>query len=468
MIKVPNFNNLTISVLGDVMLDRYLFGKSDRISPEAPVPVVNIIKTEDRAGGAANVAVNLNQLGIQANLLGLLGDDEEGKILENILFRAGVRCHLNKIRSTNTTVKTRIQSRGQQLIRFDKDSYSNETFFLDDEINKIILNSNALIISDYEKGATVGIEKILKFCWKNNVLTLVDPKGSSFKKYKFASILTPNEAEFEGVVGKCRDENEMIRRSSELISDLRLQAILITRSHKGMLLVTEDGSFNHLKAEARDVYDVTGAGDTVISVLAASIAAGEKIIDAAKLANVAASIVVGKIGVESVNPGQLKNKINQKKQSGICSAEDIENISKIVRENGRKIVMTNGCFDILHAGHIKYLEEAKALGDTLIIAINDDESVVRLKGKHRPINPLSDRMKVLDGLTSSDFIVPFGGDTPIELINIIKPDILVKGGDYSINDVIGADEVREYGGDVKILSYLDGYSSSKIIEKLKI
>ena len=468
MIKVPNFNNLTISVLGDVMLDRYLFGKSDRISPEAPVPVVNIIKAEDRAGGAANVAVNLNQLGIQANLLGLLGDDEEGKILENILFRAGVGCHLNKIRSTNTTVKTRIQSRGQQLIRFDKDSYSNETFFLDDEINKIILNSNALIISDYEKGATVGIEKILKFCWKNNVLTLVDPKGSSFKKYKFASILTPNEAEFEGVVGKCRDENEMIRRSSELISDLRLQAILITRSHKGMLLVTEDGSFNHLKAEARDVYDVTGAGDTVISVLAASIAAGEKIIDAAKLANVAASIVVGKIGVESVNPGQLKNKINQKKQSGICSAEDIENISKIVRENGRKIVMTNGCFDILHAGHIKYLEEAKALGDTLIIAINDDESVVRLKGKHRPINPLSDRMKVLDGLTSSDFIVPFGGDTPIELINIIKPDILVKGGDYSINDVVGAAEVREYGGDVKILSYLDGYSSSNIIEKLKI
>ena len=296
----------------------------------------------------------------------------------------------------------------------------------------------------------------------------MDPKGGCFKKYKFAGVLTPNENEFEAVVGKCRDENEMVKRSTELISDLRLQAILITRSHKGMLLVTEDGGFNHLQAEARDVYDVTGAGDTVISVLAASIAAGEKIIDAAKLANIAAGIVVGKIGVESVSPSQLKNKINQKKQSGICSIEEIENISKITRENGRKIVMTNGCFDILHAGHIKYLEEAKALGDTLIIAINDDESVVRLKGKHRPINPLSDRMKVLDGLASSDFIVPFEEDTPIELINLIKPDILVKGGDYSINDVVGADEVREYGGDVKILSYLDGYSSSKIIEKLKI
>ncbi len=468
MIKVPNFNNITISVLGDLMLDRYLFGKSDRISPEAPVPVVNISKTEDRAGGAANVAINLNQLGIQTNLLGLLGDDQEGQNLENILSKAGVRCHLKKIKSTNTTVKTRIQSRGQQLIRFDKDSSNNESIFLDNEINNIIINSNALIVSDYEKGATVGIEKILKFCRKNNVLTLVDPKGLCFKKYKFAGVLTPNENEFEAVVGKCRDENEMLKRSSELISDLQLEAILITRGHKGMLLVTEDGGFNHLQAEARDVYDVTGAGDTVISVLAASIAAGEKIIDAAKLANIAAGIVVGKIGVESVSPSQLKNKINQKKQSGVCSIEEIENISKIAREDGRKIVMTNGCFDILHAGHIKYLEEAKALGDTLIIAINDDESVVRLKGKHRPINPLSDRMKVLDGLASSDFIVPFGEDTPIELINLIKPDILVKGGDYSINDVVGADEVREYGGDVKILSYLDGYSSSKIIEKLKI
>ena len=289
-----------------------------------------------------------------------------------------------------------------------------------------------------------------------------------FKKYKFAGVLTPNENEFEAVVGKCRDENEMVKRSTELISDLQLEAILITRGDKGMLLVTKDGGFNDLQAEARDVYDVTGAGDTVISVLAASIAAGEKIIDAARLANIAAGIVVGKIGVESVSPSQLKNKINQKKQSGICSIEEIENISKIAREDGRKIVMTNGCFDILHAGHIKYLEEAKALGDTLIIAINDDESVVRLKGKHRPINPLSDRMKVLDGLASTDFIVPFEEDTPIELINLIKPDILVKGGDYSINDVVGADEVREYGGDVKILSYLDGYSSSKIIEKLKI
>ncbi len=468
MIKVPNFNNITISVLGDVMLDRYLFGKSDRISPEAPVPVVNISKTEDRAGGAANVAVNLNQLGIQTNLIGLLGDDEEGKILESILFGAGVSFHLKKIRSTNTTIKTRIQSRGQQLIRFDKDSYSNESFFSEDEINKIIINSHALIVSDYEKGATIGIEKILKFCRENNVLSLVDPKGSSFKKYKFADILTPNETEFEAAVGKCRDESEMVERSTELISDLGLQAILITRSHKGMLLVTEDGGFNHLQAEARDVYDVTGAGDTVIAVLAASIAAGEKIIDASKLANTAAGIVVGKIGVESVSPSQLKNKINQKKQCGICSIEEIENISKIVRENGRKIVMTNGCFDILHAGHIKYLEEAKALGDILIIAINNDESVVRLKGKHRPINPLSDRMKVLDGLTSSDFIVPFEEDTPIELINKIKPDILVKGGDYSINEVVGAAEVREYGGDVKILSYLDNYSSSKIIEKLKI
>ena len=468
MIKVPNFNNITISVLGDVMLDRYLFGKSDRISPEAPVPIVNISKTEVRAGGAANVAVNLNQLGIQTNLFGLLGDDEEGQILENILSRAGVNCYLEKIKSTNTTVKTRIQSRGQQLIRFDKDSSNNESFFSDNETNNLIINSNALIISDYEKGATVEIEKILKFCRKNNVLTLVDPKGLSFKKYKFADILTPNENEFEAVAGKCRDENEMVNRSTELISDLRLKAILITRSHKGMLLVTEDGDFSHLQTEAKDVYDVTGAGDTVISVLAASIAAGEKIIDAAKLSNIAAGIVVSKIGVESVSLSQLNNKINQKKQSGICSIEEIENISKIARENGGKIVMTNGCFDILHAGHIKYLEEAKALGDTLIIAINDDESVAGLKGKHRPINPLSDRMKVLDGLASSDFIVSFKEDTPIELINIIKPDILVKGGDYSVNDVVGADKVREYGGDVKILSYLDGYSSSKIIEKLKI
>ena len=467
MLNIPDYSKLKISVLGDVMLDRYLFGDTERISPEAPVPVINVKKTDERPGGAANVAINLNKLGIQVSLFGIVGEDNEGALLEGLIENHGIDCNLKKIKDTNTTIKTRIQSRGQQILRFDKDSSFNQRVLSDDQVSQYLSDIDALIISDYAKGATTNIDEIIRICRNKSILTFIDPKGSSFDKYKYADVLTPNESEFLAVVGSCKTDKELIEKAKKLIKRLDLKALLITRSHKGMLLVSNNNESNFLKTKAQDVFDVTGAGDTVISVFAASYAAGESLVDAAKLANSAAGIVVGRIGVDSIGVEELQNKIHKKRSNGICSLDDIVTIVEYYRKSGEKIVMTNGCFDILHAGHIAYLEEAKKLGDRLIIAINNDESVSRLKGKKRPINSLKERMKVLDGLISTDWIVPFEQDTPINIIENIKPDILVKGGDYKLSDVVGAKIVNEYGGEVKILSYIEGFSSSNIIEKLK-
>jgi D-beta-D-heptose 7-phosphate kinase/D-beta-D-heptose 1-phosphate adenosyltransferase len=469
MLKVPDFSKAKIFVMGDVMLDRYLFGSTDRVSPEAPVPVVRITKTDDRPGGAANVAINLSKVGIQTSLFGVIGQDLEGRLLENLLISENIECNLKTTENLNTTIKTRIQSRGQQLIRFDRDAALERVQSFKKDVESNLLDIDAIIISDYAKGVTSGIAEIIKICKANHILMLVDPKGLDFKKYTGVDILTPNQNEFEAVVGECDSNNCLVEKALEMIRELELKALLITRSDKGMLLVRSNGEHYFLDTRARDVFDVTGAGDTVIAIFAAALASGTDILSSAKIANLAAGVVVGKIGVAYIDQMELQNQISKSFEDnrGIQSLSQLNKLVNFSHRNSEKIIMTNGCFDILHAGHIAYLEEAKSLGDRLIVAVNDDNSVKQLKGSMRPINSLNDRMMVLSGLACVDWVISFSEETPLSLIKKIKPHVLVKGGDYSLDDVIGGKEVIQNGGEVRILSFKKGFSTTAIIEKLQ-
>ena len=469
MLKVPDFSKAKIFVMGDVMLDRYLFGSTDRVSPEAPVPVVRITKTDDRPGGAANVAINLSKVGIQTSLFGVIGQDLEGRLLENLLISENIECNLKTTENLNTTIKTRIQSRGQQLIRFDRDAALERVQSFKKDVESNLLDIDAIIISDYAKGVTSGIAEIIKICKANHILMLVDPKGLDFNKYAGVDILTPNQNEFEAVVGECDSNNCLVEKALEMIRELELKALLITRSDKGMLLVRSNGEHYFLDTRARDVFDVTGAGDTVIAIFAAALASGTDILSSAKIANLAAGVVVGKIGVAYIDQMELQNQISKSFEDnrGIQSLSQLNKLVNFSHRNSEKIIMTNGCFDILHAGHIAYLEEAKSLGDRLIVAVNDDNSVKQLKGSMRPINSLNDRMMVLSGLACVDWVISFSEETPLSLIKKIKPHVLVKGGDYSLDDVIGGKEVIQNGGEVRILSFKKGFSSTSIIEKLQ-
>lgn len=469
-IRIPDFSKTRIVVAGDVMLDRYLFGSTGRISPEAPVPVVHVNATDDRPGGAANVAVNLASLGVATRLVGVVGEDAAAATLEFVLHQRGIVCNFARSKDRPTITKTRVQSRGQQLIRLDEE---NAAAVGGDEVvtamRQAIDGADAVVLSDYGKGALSDVRDLIRLGREAGVPVLIDPKGTDFTKYRGASLLTPNQSEFEAVAGFSATDEELVARARSMVADLELEALLITRSEKGMLLIEADAEPLFLSTRAREVYDVTGAGDTVIATLAGAIASGENLASAAALANVAAGLVVRKIGVASVTPGEIRVALHQRGQGGRGVVDREELQAMVVEARGRKerIVMTNGCFDVLHAGHVAYLEEAKSLGDRLVVAVNDDESVRRLKGETRPVNALQDRMLVLAGLAAVDWVVPFSEDTPAGLIGDILPDVLVKGGDYRPDQIAGAKAVLKNGGEVRVLAFRDGHSSSRIIEKLR-
>ncbi len=456
-------------VVGDVMLDRYWYGSTTRISPEAPVPAVHVQDVEERPGGAGNVAVNLSALGARATLIGSAGQDEAAATLKDLLRAQGVRCHLAQSPVRATVTKVRVVSRRQQLIRLDfEDGDAGEAAAIDDAVWRAALaEADVVVLSDYGKGTLAGISELVRQAREAGKPVLVDPKGTAFARYRGASVLSPNLAEFEAAVGECHDLDVLVSRGRALCRELALDALLITRGELGMTLIETEREPLHLPARAREVYDVTGAGDTVVAVLAAALAAGQSLSEGTALANEAAGLVVGKMGTAAVSAAELRGAMGGAIARGVLDDATLLERVAAARAAGATVVMTNGCFDILHAGHVRYLREARALGDRLVVAVNDDASVKRLKGRDRPINPLSRRLAVLEALESVDWVVPFTEDTPERLVCAVSPDILVKGGDYRPGAVAGGDCVRSRGGRVVVLSYEPDASTSGIIEAIQ-
>lgn len=470
-LQIPPFQDACILVVGDVMLDRYWHGAASRISPEAPVPVVRVGSREDRPGGAGNVALNIAALGSAARLIGVVGDDDTGDELRSRLAAAGVYCDFLVSPDKPTITKLRVISQHQQLIRIDFEEAfaATDVAGLEARVARQLDGIQALVLSDYAKGALQQIPGLITLARERGIPVIVDPKGSDFERYRGATLITPNLAELEAVVGPCAHEDELVARGLELMAELEFQALLVTRGEHGMTLIRPDSPELHLPARAREVFDVTGAGDTVISVLAAALAAGHGLADATALANLAAGLVVGKLGTAAISGPELRRALltEQGAGRGMMSAGQLAIVVEDARAHGEKIVFTNGCFDIIHAGHVGYLAEARKLGDRLIVAINDDDSVRRLKGPGRPINPVERRMAVLAGLEAVDWVVSFSEDTPETLLESLRPEILVKGGDYKVEQVVGGEYVLSYGGEVRVLEFLDNCSTSAIVERIQ-
>lgn len=470
-IDLPNFHQARVLVVGDVILDRYWHGNTNRISPEAPVPVVHIKQEEFRVGGAGNVALNVASLGCQVSLLGLVGTDNNAEMIQTQLHQHKVTSHLLAVENLPTITKLRVMSQHQQLLRLDfEEGFANYDFteFMQTYTN-LLSQVDVVILSDYAKGTLQNSRKLIDLANKYNVKILVDPKSTDLNRYYGATLITPNQHEFEMIVGKCNSETKIVAKAEDLLKQYNLDAILVTRGAHGMSLIqaNQHEKALHLPTRAREVFDVTGAGDTVIAVLGSALACKLPLSEAMFLANISAGIVVGKLGTATVTLTELRRALQRKCDSsaGILSEEDLLQEVIEAKANNETIVMTNGCFDILHAGHVAYLEQAKSLGQRLIVAVNDDDSVRHLKGNLRPINPLEQRMKVLSALRAVDWVVSFSEDTPERLISTILPNILVKGGDYQVNKIAGATQVIANGGKVEILSFVDGCSTSKILAK---
>ena len=452
------------------MLDEYWFGDTRRISPEAPVPVVRTRDTECRPGGAANVACNIVALGAQAHLAAIVGADDRGQRLSELLAADHVECHFLESDDTPTIHKLRVLSRNQQLIRLDSEgSFAGYGEAFSKHFLGLLEDIDVIVLSDYGKGSLSRVEELISASREAGIPVLVDPKGVEFARYAGATVLTPNQAEFAAVVGAWSSEDEFLSRGEALRTQLGLEALLVTRGERGLTLFPRSEQALSLPAEAREVFDVSGAGDTVIGLMAAGVGCGLELEDAAALANLGAGLVVRKIGVASVSTSELRISLHRKGAGGrgLVSAHELDKLINESRSRGERIVMTNGCFDILHSGHVSYLEEAKTFGDRLIVAVNDDDSVSRLKGDSRPINPLADRMAVLSGLAAVDWVVPFSEDTPEQLISSLLPDVLVKGGDYKSDEIAGGKAVIQNGGEVRVLSHKGGRSTSAVIEAIR-
>ena len=457
-----------ILVIGDLLLDRYLSGTTSRISPEAPVPIVRVDSTIERIGGAGNVAANAATLGATVSLVGQIGDDAEGAQIERISRNLGIECGLVKSSNYSTIVKTRVVSQGQQMLRIDFEQLPGrgESKKVHAEFASHLQNCDVVVISDYGKGSVGEVEKLINEAKALGRFIIVDPKGVEFSKYRGVDLLTPNLKEFEAVVGDCSSDEVLVDKAKGMLKELAISAILVTKGPLGMVLVEDNDSLT-VAAEAKEVFDVTGAGDTVCGVLAAFISAGSSISNAVAYANKAAGIVVGRFGAATLTLEEIKKfHIPSEEKTGVLELDELKSIVDDSKAKGDTLVMTNGCFDILHKGHVKYLSDAKKLGDRLIVAVNSDLSVSRLKGLNRPINDLEARMEVLAALKSVDWVVSFSEDTPEPLVAEILPDVLVKGGDYVATEIAGSEHVIAAGGKVEVLPFYEGFSSTDILNKL--
>lgn len=464
---LPDFRHARVLVVGDVMLDVYWQGSTHRISPEAPVPVVRVEDESVRVGGAGNVAVNVAALGGQACLVALVGQDAEARQLAALLADQGVQHDLLDC-AVQTLRKLRVLSRHQQLIRLDFEPPVGASPGLLEAMTRHLAAADCVVLSDYAKGALVEAPAMIERARARGLPVYIDPKGTDYARYRGATLLTPNLAEFEAVAGRCADVDDLARRGERMRAELALEALLITRGEQGMTLIEAGRPARHFPTRAREVYDVTGAGDTVIAALAAARAAGATLEEAVQIANYAAGVVVGKLGTATASREEIRAAMDEHAplERGIVAEADLVERVARARAAGERIVMTNGCFDLLHPGHVTYLAQARALGDRLIVAVNDDASVRRLKGAGRPVNPLAARMTVLAALASVDWVVPFCEDTPERLICRLRPDVLVKGGDYHPSQIAGADCVLAAGGEVRILPFIPGHSTTAILGRV--
>lgn len=477
------FSKSSILVIGDVMLDRYQWGEVKRISPEAPVPVVKVLSKTEVPGGAGNVALNLSGLGCPVCLIGLCGKDEAGKRLKEILDAKGIVTAIQVDKERSTTTKTRVMANNQQLFRLDEEKSEQATPGLAQKILKQFKEKlplhRAVVMSDYGKGVLSSpdtCEQIISMCKKANIPVIVDPKGRNWERYRNATCVTPNTAELELVAGQETEGNEqaLLKCARSVREKFDLENLLVTRGPEGMCLIIDDEREDIIPSEnRRDVFDVSGAGDTVIATLAASIASGFSVSKAARIANYAAGIVVAKLGTQPVTFPELDMSMKKNSSAGsdkhtakIFSLDAAVIQTKTWQAAGEKVIFTNGCFDLLHPGHIDLLNQAKAFGDHLIVGLNTDASVKRLKGAKRPILNENDRAAILGALESVGMVVMFDQDTPRELISALKPDILVKGADYRPEEVVGRDIVESYGGEIKLVELLEGYSTTGIVNRI--
>jgi D-beta-D-heptose 7-phosphate kinase/D-beta-D-heptose 1-phosphate adenosyltransferase len=462
--------------VGDAMIDHYVYGRVERVSPEAPIPVLRVERENRKLGGAGNVLANLHALGAEACFISVTGNDSAGRDLAGLVARLGVEAHILTERGRLTTVKTRYVAETQQLLRADRE----RTTALGDDIRgefkrmveQTLPHCGATVLSDYAKGVLAeGLAaEIIALARAAGHRVIVDPKGADYRAYREASLIKPNRAELVAASGReLGSEAEIAAAAHALIDGHGFEAVLVSLGQEGMLLVEAAGATHRLLAESREVYDVSGAGDTVVAVLAAALGAGASFRDAARLANVAAGIVVGKVGTAVVHANELmetlvdRDTLATRKVLPLALALDH---AARWRRNGLKIGFTNGCFDLLHPGHVSLLSQARAACDRLIVGLNGDASVTRLKGPSRPVQSEQARAAVLASLAAVDLVVLFEEDTPLRLIAELKPDVLAKGADYRLDQVVGADLVKGYGGEVRLVPLLPGYSTSATVARL--
>ena len=462
-----------ILVIGDLMIDHYLWGSCERISPEAPVQVVDIAKETTVLGGAGNVINNLNALGANVSVSSVMGNDDNGKELVSMLKAIGVDTeNIITQDGRKTSKKSRVIAVSQQILRYDKESKNSITGESVEQIlnslERTISSYDMVVLSDYGKGVLTDVlcQGVINLAKAQDIKVLVDPKGSDFSKYRGAYLLTPNKKEAILATNiDIKDEATLKQALLQLKKECDLGISLITLSEDG--IATYDKEVEVFPTVAKEVFDVTGAGDTVIASIAFALSAGKSVQETAAFANLAAGVVVGKIGSATVTIAEIEeyeaSLHKSTSDAHIKGFEDIQALVKRSRENGKKVVFTNGCFDILHVGHVKYLQIAKSFGDILIVGLNSDESVSRLKGPTRPVNIAEDRAYLLAALEAVDFVVPFSEDTPYDLIKMIEPDVLVKGGDYEGKDVVGT----EFASELKLVDFVDGKSTTKTIEKIQ-
>jgi D-beta-D-heptose 7-phosphate kinase / D-beta-D-heptose 1-phosphate adenosyltransferase len=478
-VKLLNrFHSARVLVLGDVMLDRFIYGTAERISPEAPIPVLSVERIQDMPGGAANVARNVSALGAQCTLLGIVGaDDAADQLRAELALSPAIRVHLISDATRPTSLKTRYVADGQQLMRADrerKDSLPLDvTQQLLAQFAAVINESDIVVLSDYAKGVLSDfvVREAISIAQRAAKPVVVDPKSKNLSRYAGATVLTPNRLELQDACGiECLSDAQVTQGAKLVLDQGICRSLVVTRGKEGMSVIESDGNVVHLPTAAREVFDVSGAGDTVIATLALGMVSGGGIVESASLANMAAGIVVGKRGTATVTPGEFMASMPPLgRHADPLKIYSVENVLPLVcewRRRGLKVAFTNGCFDLLHPGHISLLDQARRSADRLVVGLNADVSVRRLKGSGRPVQGEVARATVLAAVKSVDAVVIFASDTPLELIEALQPDVLVKGADYTVDTVVGAEEIIRHGGRVVLAQLVDGYSTTDTVSRL--